>query len=185
MTPTTPTDVTDTARDDDLWPSKWLFHFWLPWEIVLPFMRKWWTYHQYWENKTTWADLGWVIKTVLSGRGPSCIISQKPLVSQLCSHTQSTQGPRDEFQWHITHPSFRAICCFPRAAPTPPSQYTKTLCAGGALGPNCITGMATAHTAAGKKVPAQRKTWNLGWIKRAAGRGWNLERRRKKRSHPT
>ena len=95
------------------------------------------------------------------------------------SHTQSTQGPRDEFQWHISmHTSFRAICCSPRAAPTPPSQCTKTPWAGCSK-PRLHYGVATAHTTAGKTVPAQKKTRNSGWIKRAAGRGWNLERKKK------
>ena len=44
-----------------------------------------------------------------------------------------------------THTSFRAICCSPRAPPTPPSQGTNARCAGCALSPNCITAWPQQH----------------------------------------
>lgn len=82
------------------------------------------------------------------------------------------------------HISFRAICCFPHGSFHPHLyRYTKTLCVRCNLGPKSITGMATAHRAPRNKVSAQRRHLNLGWIKIAAGRGWNLELKKMLTSH--
>lgn len=166
-----------------------IFHLWVPWEIALPCMRKWWTYHQRLGKNMGWSRLSY--KEAREWEGPFLYHSSctRHLLASSASHTQRTQGPRDEFQWHITrHSSFRAICCFPCVPPT--STFTdmpQTLCVGcNNLSPKYITGMATAHTTPRKESAWQKKTWNLGWIKTAAGRGWNLEwKKKKKSSHPT
>lgn len=126
-------------------------------------MRKWWTYHQLLGKNMGWSRLSY--KEANEWEGPFLYHSshRRHLSASSASHTQRTQGPWDEFQWHITmHTSFRAICCFPRVPPTPTFTDTPKHCIGCNLSPKCIIGMAIAHTAPRKGSACPEKNTKFG-----------------------